>query len=65
MRPLGVVRPDHTLGDLLIRMRRERRHIVLVSDGGTPLGLLTLHDVLGVLVPRPASRPADECQKQA
>jgi CBS domain containing-hemolysin-like protein len=53
VRPLGVVRPDHTLGDLLIRMRRERRHIVLVSDGGTPLGLLTLHDVLGVLVPPP------------
>jgi CBS domain containing-hemolysin-like protein len=32
-------------------MRRNRRHMVLVSDGRTPLGVLTLHDVLGVLVP--------------
>jgi hypothetical protein len=31
-------------------MRRERRHIVLVSDGRVPLGLLTLHDVLRAVV---------------
>jgi CBS domain containing-hemolysin-like protein len=49
MRPLGVVSPDRILGDLLIAMRRERRHIVLVSDGGTPVGVLTLHDLLGVI----------------
>ena len=30
-------------------MRRERRHIVLVSDGRTPLGVVTLHDLLGVI----------------
>ena len=29
----GVVPPDRTLADLLLAMRRERRHIVLVSDG--------------------------------
>ena len=51
IRPLGVVPPDRTLADLLLAMRRERRHIVLVSDGRTPLGVLTLDDVLGVLVP--------------
>ena len=33
IRPLSVVPPDRTLADLLIAMRRERRHIVLVSDG--------------------------------
>jgi CBS domain containing-hemolysin-like protein len=56
VRPLGIVPPNRTLGDLLIAMRREHRHVVLVSDGRTPLGLLTLHDVLGVLVPSPSSR---------
>jgi CBS domain containing-hemolysin-like protein len=54
LRPLAVVAPDHTLADLLIAMRRDRRHIVLVSEGGTPLGLLTLYDVLGVIAPLPA-----------
>jgi CBS domain containing-hemolysin-like protein len=49
VRPLGVVTPDRTLADLLLAMRRERRHIVLVSDGRTPLGVLTLHDVLGII----------------
>jgi CBS domain containing-hemolysin-like protein len=56
VRPLGVVPPQRTLADLLIAMRRERRHVVLVSDGRTPLGLLTLHDVLGVLVPAPRAK---------
>jgi CBS domain containing-hemolysin-like protein len=49
VRPLGVVTPDRTLADLLLAMRRESRHIVLVSDGRTPLGVLTLHDVLGII----------------
>jgi CBS domain containing-hemolysin-like protein len=49
VRPLRVVPPERTLADLLIAMRRERTHIVLVSDGRAPLGLLTLHDVLGVI----------------
>jgi magnesium and cobalt exporter, CNNM family len=51
IRALDVVGPQRILGDLLLAMRRDRRHIVLVSDGRTPLGVLTLHDVLGVLVP--------------
>jgi magnesium and cobalt exporter, CNNM family len=51
IRRLDVVGPARVLGDLLLAMRRDRRHIVLVSDGQTPLGVLTLHDVIGVLVP--------------
>jgi CBS domain containing-hemolysin-like protein len=54
VRPLRVVPPDRTLADLLIAMRRERSHIVLVSDGRAPLGVLTLHDVLGVIQKLPA-----------
>jgi CBS domain containing-hemolysin-like protein len=54
VRPLGVVPPDRPLADLLLAMRRESRHIVLVSDGRTPLGVLTLHDVLGLIAALPA-----------
>jgi CBS domain containing-hemolysin-like protein len=50
IRPLGIVPPDRTLADLLLAMRRERRHIVLVSDGRTPLGIVTLDDVLNAVV---------------
>jgi CBS domain containing-hemolysin-like protein len=49
LRPLGVVPPDRPLAELLLAMRRERRHIVLVSDGRAPLGVVTLHDVLGMI----------------
>jgi CBS domain containing-hemolysin-like protein len=51
IRTLDVVGPTSVLGDLLLAMVRERRHMVLVSDGHSPLGVVTLHDVLGVLVP--------------
>jgi CBS domain containing-hemolysin-like protein len=54
VRPLGVVPADQVLGDLLIAMRRDSRHIVLVNEGRTPVGVLTLHDVLGVIQPLPA-----------
>lgn len=54
IRPLAVVAPDRILADLLLAMRRERRHMVLVSDGRTPLGVVTLHDVLGVIQALPA-----------
>lgn len=54
VRPLAVVPPDRTLAELLLAMRRERRHIVLISDGRAPLGVLTLHDVLGVIQTLPA-----------
>ncbi|WKU03161.1 hemolysin family protein [Micromonospora sp. HUAS LYJ1] len=49
-RPLAVVPPDRTLADLLLAMRRERRHMVLVSDGRRPLGVVTLDDVLTAIV---------------
>jgi CBS domain containing-hemolysin-like protein len=50
LRPLVVVPPDRTLAELLLAMRRERRHIVLVSDGRSPLGVVTLDDVLTAVV---------------
>lgn len=53
-RPLAVVPPDRTLADLLLAMRRERRHMVLVSDGRRPLGVVTLDDVLTAVVGRSA-----------
>jgi CBS domain containing-hemolysin-like protein len=50
IRPLAVVPPDRTLADLLLAMRRDRRHILLVSDGRRPLGVITLDDVLHAVV---------------
>jgi CBS domain containing-hemolysin-like protein len=50
IRPLAVVPPERTLADLLLGMRRERRHMVLVSDGVRPLGVVTLDDVLTAVV---------------
>jgi CBS domain containing-hemolysin-like protein len=50
IRPLGVVPPDRTLADLLLAMRRERRHMVLVSERQVPLGVVTLDDVLTAVV---------------
>ena len=50
VRPLPVLPPDRSLAEALLAMRRERRHIVLVSDGRVPLGLLTLDDVLRAVV---------------
>ncbi|MGK5737625.1 hemolysin family protein [Micromonospora sp. URMC 103] len=49
-RTLAVVPPERTLADLLLAMRRERRHMVLVSDGRRPLGVVTLDDVLMAIV---------------
>jgi magnesium and cobalt exporter, CNNM family len=54
IRPLAVVPPDRTLADLLLTMRRDRRHILLVSDGRRPLGVITLDDVLHAVVGEPA-----------
>ena len=61
VRPLAVVPPDRTLADLLLTMRRDRRHILLVSDGPRPLGVVTLDDVLHAVVGEPrraATAPA-------
>ncbi|XVU25545.1 hemolysin family protein [Actinoplanes sp. CA-054009] len=54
IRPLAVVPPDRTLADLLLTMRRDRLHIALVSDGRTPLGVITLDDVIHAVVGEPA-----------
>ncbi len=50
IRELSVLRPDRPLAEALLAMRRERRHIVLVSDGRTVDGVLTLDDVLKAVV---------------
>jgi CBS domain containing-hemolysin-like protein len=50
IRPLPVLPPDRSLAEALLAMRKERRHIVLVSDGRVPLGLLTLDDILRAVV---------------
>jgi CBS domain containing-hemolysin-like protein len=57
IRPLAVVPSDRTLAELLLAMRRERRHIVLVSDGRRPLGIVTLDDVLNAVVGEPVPTP--------
>jgi CBS domain containing-hemolysin-like protein len=56
IRPLAVVPPDRTLADLLLTMRRDRHHIVLVSDGRRPLGVIALDDVLHAVVGEPSVR---------
>jgi CBS domain containing-hemolysin-like protein len=53
IRPLAVVPPERTLADLLLAMRRDRLHIVLVSDGRRPLGVITLDDVIHAVVGEP------------
>jgi CBS domain containing-hemolysin-like protein len=50
VRPLPAVAPERTLAELLLGMRRQGRHIVLVSDGRVPLGIVTLDDVLTAVV---------------
>jgi CBS domain containing-hemolysin-like protein len=56
IRPLAVVPPERTLAELLLAMRRERRHMVLVSDGRSPLGVVTLDDVLACVYGAPDDR---------
>ena len=56
IRPLAVVPPDRSLADLLLTMRRDRRHIVLVSEGRRPLGVIALDDVLHAVVGEPSTR---------
>ncbi|WP_018349515.1 hemolysin family protein [Longispora albida] len=57
LRPLPTVPPTRTLADLLLSMRRDHRHIVLVGDAGSPLGIVTLDDVLNAVV-GPSMSPA-------
>lgn len=53
IRPMAVVPPERTLAELLLVMRRQRRHMVLVSVGDVPLGIVTLDDVLTAVVGAP------------
>jgi CBS domain containing-hemolysin-like protein len=57
IRPLSVVGPDTSLADLLLLMRRERSHLVLVREGASPLGVVTLDDVLSAVVGTPGEAP--------
>lgn len=65
VRPLNVVPAGSTLADLMLRMRRSRSHIVLVSENGNPRGIVTMEDVLAAVVggehqrtaPTPAPAP--------
>lgn len=50
IRPLPVVPAERSLADVLLGMRRDRRHMVLISDGRAPLGVVTLDDVLTAVV---------------
>ncbi|MFG1607173.1 hemolysin family protein [Actinoplanes sp. NPDC049265] len=54
IRPLAVIPPERSLADLLLTMRRDRRHILLVSDGRRPLGVVTFDDVLHAVVGEPS-----------
>lgn len=54
IRPLAVVPPTVSLADLLLLMRRQRAHLVLVSAGTQPLGVVTLDDVLHAVVGAPS-----------
>jgi CBS domain containing-hemolysin-like protein len=54
IRPLPVVAGDRTLAELLLAMRKERRHMMLVSEARTPLGVVTLDDVLMAVVGAPS-----------
>ncbi|MGH3749712.1 MAG: CNNM domain-containing protein, partial [Micromonosporaceae bacterium] len=55
VRPLGVAPTTQTLAELMLKMRRAQSHILLVSDGDRPQGIVTMEDVLGAVV---GGRPA-------
>jgi CBS domain containing-hemolysin-like protein len=58
IRALPVLPADTSLGEALLSMRRDRRHIALVSDGRGVLGVITLNDVITAVVGRqPAAEP--------
>lgn len=50
IRPLAVVSPDAPLTAVLVRIRRRRSHMVLVTDQRRPAGIVTLDDVLAAVV---------------
>ncbi len=51
MYPAMFVRPDLSIGQLLLRFRKERRQMAIVRDpAGTFLGIVTLEDILEEIV---------------
>ena len=50
VRPLPVVPPNRSLTDLLVQMRRRAVHIVLVGQGSSPIGVVTLDDVVAAVL---------------
>ncbi|MCB1256225.1 MAG: HlyC/CorC family transporter [Microthrixaceae bacterium] len=54
--PRGITRaalwvgPGEALGDVLLRMRRARRHVAVVLESGHMVGLVTLEDLLEAIV---------------
>lgn len=59
IRPLPVVPADRTLADLLVHMRRHAVHIVLVGAGTTPVGIVTMDDVLSAVIGNRSNPPAE------
>jgi CBS domain containing-hemolysin-like protein len=59
IRALPVLANDTSLGEALLSMRRDRRHIALVSGGRGVVGVITLNDVITAVVGRqPTAEPA-------
>ncbi|ADD46019.1 hemolysin family protein [Stackebrandtia nassauensis] len=50
IRTLSVVPPQRSLADLMMYMRRHAVHIVVVGEGATPLGIVTLDDILSAVL---------------
>jgi mannitol/fructose-specific phosphotransferase system IIA component (Ntr-type) len=52
VRPLRVVHPDDSVESILLRMQDEGASVYAVEDGGSPVGLVTLEDILEQVVGR-------------
>jgi CBS domain containing-hemolysin-like protein/mannitol/fructose-specific phosphotransferase system IIA component (Ntr-type) len=52
VRPLASVRPTDNLESVMQRLQRDGSNMAFVADGGRPVGLITLEDVLEEVVGR-------------
>lgn len=52
LRPLRSVRPEDSIESTLIDMQREGVSICVVEDGGNPVGLITIEDIIEQVVGR-------------
>ena len=57
MRPVLTLSADTPVYEALRVMRDTRNHLVVVTDAGSPAGLLTLTDVLHRLLPTTSPQP--------